>query len=731
MERFHPLVFRPRTAAHRSCGWILGAAISAAALFPAQAAAQGSAGEPERAAADPAFARSAIEAPDRVAVRTVLDWETVSDPQISPDGSQIVYTRGWVDQLKDDWESSLWILRADGSRQRHLAEGSNAQWSPDGTRLAFLAKGEDGSTQLFVRWMDAEGATSQVTRTLHAPTGFRWSPDGRQIAFTMFVPDESKWKIDMPPAPEGATWTKPPREIDRVHFRWDRRGFLEAGSMHLFVVPSTGGTPRQLTDGKGTVARIFAGLPGTATLAWTPDSRTIVFEGLLEDDWEERYRESHLYGVDVESRTVRQITSERGPWADPRVSPDGRLVAFTGYPWSGQTYRATELYLIGIDGSGFRSISTNLDRDPQDLYWAPDGSGVYFTAQDRGSSNAYFATTGGSVRKITEGTHILSLGSLASSGRATGVLSSADRPGDVVAFSLPRFEGFARLTAVNDDVLHGIELGAVEEIWYESTGGTQVQGWVVKPPDFDPGRRYPLILHIHGGPHAMYNVGFSLFFQTLAANGYVVLYTNPRGSTGYGTAFGNAIDNGYPSVDYDDLMAGVDAAIDQGYVDPENLFVTGCSGGGVLSSWVIGHTDRFAAAGVRCPVINWISFAGTADIVRWGYERYEGYPWTNPQKYLDHSPLMYVGNVKTPTVVMTGELDLRTPMSQSEEYYQALRAVGVPAVLLRFNDEYHGTTSKPSNFMRTALYLMSWFERWGTFDGGLQENSEGTAGGQR
>ncbi len=667
-------------------------------------------------AQDQTAADEPAEDSNRFSVSTILDWENVGDAQISPDGAQIVYTRRWVDQLEDDWQSALWIMNADGSRQRFLAKGSSPRWSPDGTRIGYLAEADESGAQIFVRWMDAEGAVSQVTRTQQSPSSLRWSPDGTRIAFTMFVPDESKWKIDMPAAPEGATWTSPPREIDRVHFRRDRRGFLETGATHLFVVPATGGTARQLTDGEGTVGQLFAGVAADASLSWTLDASAIVFEGLLEEDWEERYRESHIYAVDVESGAIRQITQEKGPWSGPRLSPDGRLVAFTGYPWSRQTYRAADLYVIGLDGSNMRKISGDLDRSAQSLHWARDGSGVFFTAQDRGGSNVHFASLNGSVKPITDGTHMLSLNSLAPGGRAAGTLRSVTEPGDVVAYSLSSFAGFQTLTAVNDDVLTGLELGDVDEVWFTSSGNTRVQGWVVKPPDFDPDRQYPLILHIHGGPHAMYNVAFNLFFQTLAANDYVVLYTNPRGSTGYGTDFGNAIDNGYPSVDYDDLMAGVDAVIDLGYADSENMFVTGCSGGGVLSSWVIGKTDRFAAAGVRCPVVNWMSFAGTADIVRWGYERYDGYPWTNPDKYLAHSPLMLAGNVTTPTVVMTGELDLRTPMSQSEEYYQALRAEGVPTVLLRFNEEYHGTTSKPSNYMRTALYLMSWFEKWGTFD---------------
>jgi dipeptidyl aminopeptidase/acylaminoacyl peptidase len=309
---------------------------------------------------------------------------------------------------------------------------------------------------------------------------------------------------------------------------------------------------------------------------------------------------------------------------------------------------------------------------------------------------------------------MLSLTSVSRDGAAVGVLSAPHKPGDVVKLKLAG-SGAGRpeqLTRVNEDVLAGKLLGEVEEVWYDSTGGTRVQGWLVKPPAFDPSRRYPLILHIHGGPHAMYNVAFNYSFQNLAANGYLVLYTNPRGSTGYGTAFGNAIDDGYPGPDYDDLMAGVDHVVAKGYVDTSRLYVTGVSGGGVLSSWIIAHTDRFAAAAVRAPVINWISFAGTTDITAWGYYRFRGHFWENPKKWLDHSPLMHVGRVKTPTLLMTGELDLRTPMGQTEEYYQALRTLKVPTAMLRFHGEYHGTGSKPSNFMRTQLYLMSWFQRW-------------------
>ena len=371
----------------------------------------------------------------------------------------------------------------------------------------------------------------------------------------------------------------------------------------------------------------------------------------------------------------------------------------------------SDLYVVNIDGTAMRNISSELDRDVRGLVWSSDGSAVYFMADDRGARNVHSASLNGGLKQLTDGQHMLTLGSVAENGTAVAIRSSFHVPPDVVAFSMSRPSEMKRLTHVNDDVLADVEFGAVEEIWYESSteDAARIQGWIVKPPGFDSSKRYPMILQIHGGPHGMYNVGFNNAFQNYAANDYVLLYTNPRGSTGYGTEFGNAIDNGYPSVDHEDLMAGVDHVLGKGYVDADRLYVTGCSGGGVLSSWAIGQTNRFAAAAVRCPVVNWMSFAGTADITLWAYYRFEGYPWDNAEKYLEHSPLMYVGNVTTPTLLMTGELDLRTPMSQTEEYYQALKILGVETALLRFKKEFHGTSSMPSNFIRTQLYILDWF----------------------
>ena len=657
--------------------------------------------------------------PDRLAASHILDWERVSGPAISPDGKVVIYTRSRVDRQQDRWTSDLWMVNADGGRNRFLGSGSSPAWSPDGSRIAFLDADEDGRMQIFVRWMDAEGAVSQVTRDARPPRDLHWSPDSRLIAFTRVVPAPETWDLpSLPEPPEGAEWTKPPRIVRRMHFRQDRVGFLEEGYRHLFVVPAAGGASRPLTEGDWHVgSRGAVGLDYGAGIDWMPDGSGLVFDASRADDADLRYRESHLHFVSLATGEIRQITSERGPWAGPVVSPDGTRIAFRGFEWTEQTYRVSDLQVIGFDGSDRRPLSAALDRDAVNPIWAPSGDRLYFTADDRGSRNLHMASLSGETSPVTEGTHLLSVTTVSGNGIAAAVRTSFHEPPDVVVFPLEDPTRITRLTRVNDDVLAGVELGEVEEIWYDSTDGARAQGWVIKPPDFDPSERYPLVLHIHGGPHGMYSVGFSNAFQNFAANGYLLLYTNPRGSTGYGTDFGNAIDNGYPSVDYDDLMAGVDALVARGQVDESRMYVTGCSGGGVLSSWVIGQTDRFAAAAVRCPVVNWMSFAGTADIVRWGYSRYHGYPWDNPEKYLAHSPLMLVDRVTTPTLLMTGELDLRTPMSQTEEYFQALKALGVPTEMVRFHDEYHGTSSQPSNFIRTQLYMLDWFGRYRRIEG--------------
>ena len=638
---------------------------------------------------------------DKLTLDLYLEWERAGTPQIAPDGGQIIYTRGWVDKMNDRWESSLWIMGTDGSRNRFLTEGSNALWAPDGTRIAFTKRGDPQGNQIFVRWMDAEGATSQITRVEDAPSDLAWSPDGNWIAFTMNVDDTPDFpRVSLPGRPDGAKWTADPKVVTRLSYRRDRIGYIDGGYRHVFLVPASGGTPRQLTTGDW----------NHSSPAWTPDGAEILFSSLRVDTAEYAWRESEIYALKVATGTIRQLTQRAGPDGNPVVSPDGKLVAYTGMDAGDFTYKTTSLYVMDLSGANSRALMpADFDRSPEDLIWATDNSGVYFTTQEKGTQNLYFAGLRAAPRQLSEGNHLFSIQTVTAQGLAVGTRTAPHEPGDIVTYDV-KSRRFTELTDVNGDVLMGRKLGEVEEIWYTSVDDYRIQGWVVKPPDFDPAKKYPLMLSIHGGPHGMYGVGFNFGWQEHAANGYVVLYTNPRGSTGYGSAFGNAIKNAYPSKDYDDLMNGVNEVIAKGYVDTLNMFVYGCSGGGVLTSWIVGHTTRFAAASANCPVTNWFSFVGTTDGASW-YRNFAKFPWEDPTEHLRRSPIMYVGNVTTPTMLMTGEQDLRTPMGQTEEYYQALRVRKVPTAMVRFKNEWHGTSSTPSNFLRTQVYLRAWFEK--------------------
>ena len=637
---------------------------------------------------------------ESLSVDLLLDWESVSSPVISPDGKQVVYSRDWVDKVNDRYSNELWIMNIDGSKNRFLIKGSSPQWSPDGTRLAYLAPGEPSGGQVFVRWMDT-GESTQLTRVDESPGNIRWSPDGKQIAFNMTGPAEKSWSVKMPSKPKGANWAAPPVVIDRLNYRADGRGYRNPGFRHIYTVPADGGTPRRLTSGD-----YNDGAP-----QWTPDGKSIVFSGLRVPDWDWMYRESEIYILSLTDGKITPLTDRKGPDNNPEVSPDGKKIAYTGFDENHDTFNVPQLYVMDIDGGNKRSLTPDLDRRPSSVQWAGNGRDIYFTIQDRGVSHLYRVSLMGKVRQITSGNYYISSPSFYRDLTAAAVMSGPHEPGDIVTFSLKN-PSPKRLTAVNDDLLENRKLGEVEEIWYDSVGGMRVQGWIVKPPDFDASRKYPLILYIHGGPHAMYSVRFNFEFQDHAANGFVVLYTNPRGSSGYGKTFGNAINNNYPGQDYDDLMAGVDEVVKKGYIDEKKLFVCGGSGGGVLTSWIVGHTQRFAAAVVMKPVTDWFSFVGTTDNHSW-YYNFKRLPWEDPEEHLRRSPLMYVGNVTTPTLLLTGERDLRTPMEQTEQYYRALKLRKVETAMVRISDEYHGIGRRhPTNKIRQILYLRGWFEKF-------------------
>lgn len=649
----------------------------------------------------------------------VFQLEYASDPQIAPDGSGIVYVRNHFDLMKDRRRGNLWFLSSDGVNHRPLTTGnrnfSSPRWSPDGRRLAYVADA-DGKPQLFVRWMDS-GETAQVTQLTQAPSDLCWSPDGRWLAFVALVPATPDPLAKMPAKPEGAEWAEPFKVIRRLEYRADGGGYLKEGTDQVFIVPAEGGTARQLTDGD---------YSHSGPLAWSADGRSILFSGNRNADWEHQPVESEIYEVTVVSGAVKQLTRRVGPDHDPVVSPDGRYVAYLGFDDKKQGYQVSRLYLMQRDGQQARCLSTDIDRDLATPVWSRDGRQIYFRYDDQG------VTKIGAVRlndKLESGPltvvaqHVggATIGRPYSSGTFSvsdkGLVAythgTTDRPAEVaiVAAAGARSQP---LTSLNTDLLSTKKLGAVEPIRFNSSADKRpIQGWIVKPPNFEPGRKYPLLLEIHGGPFANYGERFSAEMQLYAAAGYVVLYCNPRGSTSYGAEFGNLIHHNYPSQDYDDLMSGVDAVLQQGYVDDRNLFVTGGSGGGVLTAWIVGKTNRFRAAVSAKPVINWYSFALTADKYAFFYQYwFPGPPWEHAEHYLKRSPLSLVGNVTTPTMLLTGEQDHRTPISESEQFYQALQLRKVDTALVRVPGASHDIAARPSQLIGQVLHTLAWFERY-------------------
>ena len=644
-----------------------------------------------------------------------LDWERAANPQLSPNGDSIIYTRRRVDKINDRWSSEVWTLNNNGSKHRFLANGSNVEWSPSGNRIAFIKRpgngSEDAKPQLFVRWMDDEGAVSQLTHGEYTPNQLAWSPDSKWIAVRAQTPLEPEFKIELPERPEGAEWTEDPLVIERLHYRIDRVGNKE-GFDHIFLVPSDGGTPRQITSGKWDVGAKFSGVDASGGLHWMPDGKSIVFDGITNPDAELNGIASNINIVDITTGEIKRLQAEDGNWAQPRVSPNGRLIAYSGNTANDVNYPTQELRVMNSDGTGDRVLIPDLPDSINAIEWASNGQSLFYSMNTRGQTNIFRVDLSGRIRTVTSGNHRLFLSSVQGNS-ATGVISTPTITSNIARISLSN-GSVRQLTDLNDDILHDVTLGETEEINYKSADGTDVQGWIVKPPSFDPSKKYPLVLAIHGGPHAMYGVNFQFTFQDYASKGYVVLYTNPRGSTGYGAQFANAIDNAYPGrADYEDLMGGVDALLERGIIDKDRMYATGCSGGGVLTTWIVTQTDRFAAAAALCPVVNWISFSGQADVARWTFARFRPFFWEDPTNWLEHSPIMHVQNVKTPTLLMTGDKDLRTPIAQAEEFYAALKLRGVPTKLIAMKNEYHGTSSIPSNMLRTQLYLQKWFAEFG------------------
>ncbi|MBK9709596.1 MAG: S9 family peptidase [Acidobacteria bacterium] len=654
---------------------------------------------------------------NKLTINDVFNMELATDPQISPDGGRIIYVRQFADIMTDRRCSNLWMINFDGTNNRPLTTGNfsdtNPRWSPDGSQVIYMSN-RDGSSQIYRRWMDS-GQTAKITNLTQAPGGLNWSPDGKWISFTMLVPDTPRSLVRMPAPPEGAKWADPAKLIDKLVYRFNGVGYLKPGYVHLFVLPAEGGTPRQVSSGNFQ----HGGAAFNASDAvWSPDGKSLIISVNRNEDFERDARDTDIVEYSVADGSIRKLTSRKGPDGSPAVSQDGKMIAFVGFEDKFQGYQVSQLSVMNRDGSNQRVISGKWDRDVANPVWAQDGSGIYFLSDDLGNTGLYFISLDGNAKKL-----VTNVGSSTSAYAGGGAFTIAGNgafavtyktpgiPGDIAAGTLSRPQPKV-ITSVNEDLFTGKKLSQVEEIWYQSSkDNRKIQGWIIKPPDFDPSKKYPLVIEIHGGPFANYGDRFDLEKQLMASSGYVVLYTNPRGSTSYGGEFGNLIHHAYPGDDFFDLNSGVDAVIARGYVDAEQLYVTGGSGGGVLTCWMIGRSTRFRAAVTVYPVINWYSFVLTSDIGNWTVNHwFPGFPWDNVENYEKRNLLSVVKYVKTPTMVLTGEADYRTPMSDSEQYYQALKLLGTESVLVRVPDEPHGISVRPSHHMTKILHIIGWFD---------------------
>ena len=645
----------------------------------------------------------------------IFGLRTAGDPQVRPDGGAIAYVRTTQDIMTDSGRRSIWLVDPATSVQTPLvvddAQNFAPRWSPDGSRLAYVVAGPAGA-QLYVRWM-ASGRSAKVAPLEQAPNAITWSPDGKTLAFVMLTVEEPKPLGTALKPPAGAKWAEPLKLIDRVTYRADGAGYLKPGYRHLFVVSADGGQPRQLTFGK---------YDEGGQLAFTPDGKSLLFATNRSPNWEREAQESDIYQVSIADGALTRLTNRVGPDQAPTPSPDGSKIAYVGFDDKGHRgYENVRLYVMDRDGKNSRVITGAFDRSVGSPAWAADGKSIYVDYADHGVTKVARVSLDGKMETVASGlTDGAELDrpyaggdfSVGKNGLVAFTMGDAASPPEV---GVARAGKLQRLTSLNEDLFAAKTLAKVEPLAVTSSFDKKpIDAWVVTPPNFDPAKKYPLILEIHGGPFSAYGPVFSTDDQLYAAAGYMVVYANPRGSTSYGEAFANEIDKNYPSHDYDDLMSVVDAAIAKGSVDPNRLYVTGGSGGGALTAWIVGKTDRFKAAATQKPVINWTSEVLTTD----GYTFMAAYwfgkmPWEDPQGYWARSPLSLVGNVKTPTLVVVGEDDHRTPPSEAEQYFDALQIRGVPTTLIRVpGASHHGLAERPSQAAAKAQAILAWFDRY-------------------
>jgi len=656
----------------------------------------------------------------------------IEDPRISPDGRWIAYVQVTADRLENSYQRSIWVAPADGGRPIQITRGgkdSQPRWSPDGRWLAFTSARNEKPQVYLLPFGEPGGEARQLTRMPNGANSPAWSPDGKTIAFLAGMNAEERAREDRgeeepPPSDQFEAKQREERRKHDEEKRWDPRpawripyrtgtAFLDDRYAQVYVMPTAEGLkedeakPRRLTNVDAHYEEPV----------WTPDGKYILTARPTEPDSDEPWRTNGLYRIRVEDGSEEELTRRTHADHQPRPSPDGKWIAYLRVPRERLYSRVMRLAILPAEGGEPRDLTLEMDRTPVDFRWTADSRALIFNANSEGNCEIYRVTLpDGSIEKIIPGRMQVESLDVSPDG---GVAFTASTPADPseLYWQPPAADEPLQMTDANKALLDEVIVQPVHEMWFKSADGWDIQGWYILPVGYKEGQRYPLILNIHGGPHVMWGPSTRTMWhewQFHAAQGYVVFYCNPRGGDGYGEPFQTAIYGAWGKADFPDLMAGVDALLEKGFVDPQRMAVTGGSYGGFMTAWVVGHTDRFAAAFAQRGVYNLVSFYGTTDIPSLITDEMGVEPWEDPQQLWECSPAAYAHRIKTPLIVKHSENDYRVPIEQGEQLFALVRRSGGTVKMLRYPREGHelSRSGELEHRISRLKEMIEWFDRY-------------------